>query len=76
MKRYHEESAVMNRRMKVALQYIGADCKYVIPGRMRKKHPLNCGKPGCPTCKGHKLFGHQETRREKMSRLAMSEAFE
>lgn len=76
MKRYHEELPVMKRRMKVALRYIGADSKYAVLGRMRKKHPMDCGNARCGICKRHKVFGHQNTYQEWASELAMQEGFE
>ena len=70
MKRFAEEKSIMQRRAKFALQSIGAEFIWHELGRMRKKHPLDCGKARCGVCAAYKRFGHKETRQEAKSRLA------
>lgn len=74
MKRFAEEKPLMERRLKVARQWISGKWKYGKLGRMRKKHPLDCGNTRCGVCHFHKRFGHQETRQEMFSRQALAEA--
>ena len=74
MKRFAEEKAIMRQRLKHAIQWFGAETIWHQLGRMRKKHPLDCGKARCGLCSAHKRFGHEETRQEARSRLRMEEA--
>lgn len=42
------------------------------PGRLRKKHPYDCGKTQCQLCHSEKLFGKakiSDKRRETMEEL-------
>lgn len=39
----------------------------------RKKHPLDCGQPGCPLCHSDKLDGRESTKQEKSADLKLQE---
>jgi hypothetical protein len=51
MKRFHNEINIMKRRLDLMKKY-GHDFaeNWARRGRVRKKHPLDCGKPNCFIC--------------------------
>lgn len=74
MKRFAEEKPVMLRRQRVGARVHSEDSRFLKLGRLRKKHPFDCGQPRCGVCSSHKQFGHQDTRQEKRARLKLQES--
>jgi hypothetical protein len=54
--RRHQAKRIIKKRLAVIKQ-VSPDYKKVIeqPHRMAKKHPLDCGNPGCPLCHMDKI---------------------
>jgi hypothetical protein len=64
VKRWHEDEALMRRRARIA----AADGQPLEAGRVRKKHPRDCGRPRCGCCSSHLYVGadRQRGRREAL----------
>ena len=84
MRRWHEERSLMLRRWKIEMDKHGYDwrnppdpkcdrdschCAAGI-GSVRKKKPLDCGRPRCGVCHGEKFYAPKRrgaTKREEIS---------
>jgi len=53
------------------LERVGLDIQPL--GIYRKQHPLDCGRPRCGVCSGHKRYGHTLTRQERVAYVALAE---
>jgi len=54
MKRWHEDARIARRRRRVG-KLFGVPTRWLQLGRLRKKHPLDCGDPHCPVCRHAKV---------------------
>lgn len=61
MRRWHSETALMLRRQRVC-QWIGRDMPM---GETRKRHPLDCGTPGCLLCHFSKFYRRPSRHNER-----------
>jgi hypothetical protein len=59
LKRYAEDSALIERRAKFWRARGLAGNQSVEPGRFRKRHPLDCGRARCGLCHSEKLYGRR-----------------
>lgn len=66
--RRHRTENVVNRR-KEYLERIYKGSKLPIPerkyGRLRDRHPYDCGKPGCMCCNAEKVLGIKSPKIKK-----------
>lgn len=71
MRRRHtpKEEALLKRRWKLMRRVVGDWMRPI----SRKRHPLDCGQPRCPTCHFDKLGGHEPTRQERIAEFKSRE---
>lgn len=71
MRRRHspKEESLFKKRGKLMRRVVGDWSRPI----SRKRHPLDCGHPGCPTCHPDKLSGHEPTRQERIAELEFRE---
>jgi hypothetical protein len=72
MRRRHttKEEALLKKWGKLMRWVFGKGSRRPIS---RKKHPLDCGQPGCATCHSDKIDGHEPTRQERIADLKSRE---
>ena len=74
MKRYHDEQHIIERHFRERLRFARGTGKWQTQrGRYRKRDPYDCGNTRCGICHMDKRFGHQPTRQEMASSMAMSD---
>lgn len=74
MKRYVEDTALMDRRLKVWNSFMSIPSAR---GRFRKRKPLDCGRTRCALCHREKIYhrpGRARMRAEDEAAYAIAEA--
>ena len=56
MTRYHAELAIIHRRVREWISLSSPPHGKIVPGRFRKKKPLDCGRARCGLCSAMKLL--------------------
>lgn len=71
MRRWHSETAIMLRRRGFDARWPAGEAPL---GRLRKKHPLDCGCTACATCHFSKWDRRRRTERDRAIRFELDVA--
>lgn len=63
--RREHRTRVIKNRIKELKSVDPRYAKVVVLGKMAKKHPLDCGSPGCLLCHGDKIYNKGKARKKK-----------
>lgn len=76
MKRYEAEKPLLARRKREYERFLGrfgSSAAKVEAGRFRKRHPLDCGRPGCLLCHSEKVFKRRSVHQRRADEAFQSE---